>query len=570
MKKSISLIIVAIMTFVTLTSNIALASNLPTKNIKNVLYSIQVPTWAKVLSTTEKGDYSTVLSDNDLSFTAKISFESISDSDLVDVRRYLDDYSSNGFGLFDSIIDLKASAYEAVEKSYENSALFYPLNKDYSEYNFKIIDKQIQNLFGTRTFSIMYNTLDATLNNISEFSKIDIYIPSYNNGGIFSLNFIVPREQMNINTSLKFAELIASIKLTDHLIEDRVPLIFVANGNTEKSAAGIYPAFTFKNYNMKPFYRKEMGLSFYYPDFLIPTDEVTNFDGIQSASFKIDPYTTLNVTVADSNLYSLNDSIASTLTSIYENTNISEMNKLESPNGEIFEIKYSYFVNDVNYKKTSYSMSSNGSTVIYSFITSAQNPAYSIDNIAIRVLMTTKIFERSQESSVSSVTYLEKKFGEMILKLPDEYKVQNLGENNMKITSPDVNTFKIYLLENELTKNLDFEAVSKLTNGDYPVFDKYLKNSFTLPYISIQSTNLGGSFVFNDKTSKIYRIKKYLDENNRIHYCYSVSISRNEKLYTMLIDINSLLYREDGKVGQTMPIILNEIANSFKLCDLEK
>jgi len=561
MKKSISVFIVFIILFVSFCPNLTYANEGDGEIISNELYSIKLSSWAKVLSKSEEGSFSSVITDTDLDFTVKISFEKFSDTDINMVRDYLSDYKSDNSQIYDSIIDLKAKSYEAAEKSYANSSSFFPMDKEYSEINFKIIDKQIQNLFGVRSFSIMYNTLDATMNNFSEFSKIDIFIPTYNKG-IYEINVTIPREQMNVKTMLRFSELITSLKLADHPAEENLPLILSANDNIQKAASGIYPAYTFKNYNMKPFYSKEMGLSFYYPDFFIPTDNITSFDGMKNAAFKIDPYTTFNVLAADSRDFTLDQAVASTFTSIEDGASFTKVNVLDSPNGKIYEVAYTYNKNDVKYEKRIYMMSSNGATVVYTFITTTQNPSYSLDNIIIRILITTKTFEKTQSNSVSSFTYSNRVFGDYAVNLPDSFKVQYIGNDDYKITSPDVNTFQIYIYQENLKKIVDFESASRLAGSDP---NKMLSYNFSLPYNSTQSTFIGGRINYSEELSNIYRLNKYLDANNRLHYCYTVSIAKGDKLYSMLIDINSMLFKEDGKVGKTMPDTLNEIAQSFKL-----
>lgn len=562
MKRFFSIAVFVII-FTLLLSNIAFAADEDLQSIKNDVYSMNLPDWGKVLSTSAT-DYTTILSDKELDFTAKIWFEKISDEDLSSVRDYLGDYTSDNKTIYNKIIDLKASSYDAVEKSYKNSSLFYPLDKDYSEYDFKIIDKQDQELFGVRSFGIMYNTLDASLNNVSEFSRTDIFIPSPVNGGIFNINITIPRDNLNIDLILRIAQMINSIELKGHTVEDKVPVVFIANSNMQKSAAGIYPAFTFKNYNLKSFYRKDMGLSFLYPDFLIPTDELTSFTGIKTASFKIDPFTTFNVNVSDSKFFSRDDAIASVFASSDKNTKM-QSNILESPNGNIFEIRQNYSKNDINYKKYTYILSQNDRTVTYTFTTSAQNSSYSLDNIAIRILMTTKIFEKESENTVQSFTYNETSLGDVTVDLPNDFKVEDVGGKYKKITSNSVSTFKIYLYEEELTKYIDFEAASKLAKYDYSSIKDLIRNSFYVPYTSIHSTFLGSNFDYNNDAAKIYLQSKYLDEDNRVHYCYTVSIAKDNKLYSMLLDVNSLLFKEDGKVGKTMPKVLDDIAQSFKL-----
>jgi len=557
-------VICLLLVVVLLIPGTAFAQDADSQSINNDFYNMTIPQWGKVLSTNNSEEYTTILSDSDFNFTAKIWFEKVSDEDLNSVRDYLGDYISDNNTLYNEIIDLKASSYNAVEKSFKNSSLFYPLNHDYSEYDFKIIDTQYQELFGVRSFGIMYNTLDASLNNVSEFCKADIFIPSPINGGIFNINIIIPRDRLNLDIILRLTQLIDSVKLKGHAPEDKVPLVFITNGNLQKSAAGIYPAFTFKNYNLKSFYRKDMGLSFLYPDFLIPTDEVTSFTGIKTASFKIDPFTTFNVNVSDSNFLSTDDAIASVFTSADKGTRI-QSNILESPSGNIFEIRQSYSKNDINYKKNTYILSQHDSTVTYTFTTSAQNPGYSLDNIAIRILMTTKIFEKASDDTVQAFTYSETDLGHVVANLPNDFKVEDIGGKYKKVTSSSVSTFKIYVYEEELTKNVDFETASKLANYDYNSVEDIIKNSFYVPYNSIHSTNLGSNFDYHEGASRINLLSKYLDEDNRVHYCYTVSISRNNKLYSMLIDVNSLLFKEDGKVGETMPQVLDDIAQSFRL-----
>jgi hypothetical protein len=313
---------------------------------------------------------------------------------------------------------------------------------------------------------------------------------------------------------------------------------------------------------MKPFYSKEMGLSFYYPDFFVATDNITSFGGLKNASFKIDPFTTFNVLTADSSVYSLNEAVASAFTSVEEGASIKKVNVLDSPNGNIYELIYTYNKNDIKYEKRMYILSADGNTVVYTILATAQSTSYSLDNIVIRILITTKIFTKSENSSVTTFTYNVRDLGNVSVSLPDNFKAQNIDSNSFKITSPDVNTFQIYVYREDLNKLIDFETASKLAASNT---SKNIKNSFTAPYNNSQSTYIGGRAEFNKDFSKIYRLNKYLDSNNRLHYCYTVSIAKDDKLYSMLIDINSMLFKEDGKVGRTVPGLLNKIAESFSI-----
>lgn len=560
MRKSISLFIAFILLFVSLSPNMAYADEGGSQSVTNDLYSIKLPSWAKVLSQSNDENYTTVLCDKDLTFTAKISFEKITTEDINSVRDYLSDYKSDNIQIFDKILDLRAESYDAAEKSYVNSASFYPLDKKYSELNFKIIDKQVQELFGVRSFSIMYNTLDATMDRVSEYSKIDMYIPAYGKG-IYEINITIPREQASIDTILKIAELTSATSLAGHPGQVNVPLILVANDNIQRTAAGIYPAYTFKYYNMKPFNSKEMGVSFYYPDFFIPIDNVTSFDGMKNASFKIDPYTTFNVLTADSSIYSQDEAVATAFSSIEDGATFSSINILDSPNGNIYELIYSYNKNDVKYTKRTYILSANENTVVYSMLTTAQNPSYSLDNMMIRILITTKTFKKQKNSSVSAFTYKASDFGDITTDLPSDFKIQQQDSNSIKITSPTVNTFQIYVYQKELNKNIDFESASKLATSDG---SQIIKNNLSTQFNSSQSTYIDGRLDFGNDSARIYKLSKYLDSDNRLHYCYTVSIARGDKLYTMLFDINGLLFKEDGKVGRTIPKVLNQIAQSFR------
>lgn len=536
----------------------------PQQYITTPIFKLALPTWATADSSFDADINSFAIKnkDKESNFSVAFKFEPIEKSSLEDIRKYLNDDSISDESIFNMIFSYGTSYYNALEEDIKNNVIVSDNIITKAENNMTIMGSKNEKLFGKEAYSIIYNVIYTKGNISQEDSYIEFLIPSLENSGIITISFKQPKESLGYSTILPIYDILSHLTITNHDIQTTVPLILLTNSNLDRAMSGIYPSEnTTSNMKYIPYSNKKTGLNFTYPSYFVPIKGSSFIDTVQYNTFRVNAFTNFTVEMIDkTSELTMQNEINKQLFSAGSNSVINKIDIQQSEFGNVISIDYSFKRDDNQFVAYACFLESKDKFVTYTFESSVPSEITEMKQLAKNILMSTNFVEGETHTKQLDFSTFENesfKFSH-----PKDWIVKKENDKLFAVTSTDVSTFKISVYEEELIDNMNYNIAATLAKAPLSTYMGYFKNGY-LPFQKYKNVTSASNFQFDNGVAKIKRISEYIDENNRLHQCYAYSISKDKKLYTLLIDLNVSLLQTESSFSENIILSLNEVAESF-------
>ncbi|TYQ12881.1 UNVERIFIED_CONTAM: hypothetical protein Cloal_3919 [Acetivibrio alkalicellulosi] len=601
MKKYI-LHFIAILFFLLLLFNFTYAEKLDL-NYEGEYYSLSIPAHLGIyLLPPEETSYENTvfLVESTDSFIVTIYSDTIDDQAIKNMRTILGDHTSSNEKIFEEIHEYKKSYFRAMQEYSKNNFFFGDSHDPLSESYIKVFTDQNQMLFGKNSNIIIYNTIASDSLSTTEETNINISIPSFSNMSIYSINIAGKKGFLTRENIQKLSLIIQGLKIPNLPKLEKTLDIFYDSNALETINRGIYPTLNTmdidyvyyvnqkQNYIIRhpssfiPYLRNSMANNHDYWSFKIDYNNYYSIsvqDSISLTSYVSQKIKLLNTLYADNNLTILTRKNIdfSKDSSIYfdlkkENIDIEKYESLES-HGYYIYLKYQLEENYGPLYVNEFYTLHNGKVYTISLNSRFLKPSSEILSIFFNIVSSLRFIEPTTKSSHLEMNINFNKFvneheGYSFI-YPDNWTISNIYKDInfdlFQVISPEYSGyFDMYVNEAGYFTDLSAEDVYKYITGvNKSHLEKYFKN-YNTPYSNQPHIVLNHTFAKNNNELYIYKLVNYLDELDRYKLCYSVSIIRNNKVYSMFISINDFSSPNNFFYDDKLQYIINKITNSFK------
>jgi len=513
------------------------------------------------------------ITNEDKTFSASIICDTVNKSAIKNMRFLLSDYVSPENYIFDRIVEYKQSYFRSLINSYKNEFLFGNLNKNLSESNIKIIRDYSEDIFGIDSNIILFNTISSNKFTSVEDTNLIITIPSYKNRIIYSLNFSIPKGELNDHNIDNIKQVISNLTIKNLSNQKKSPNILHDRTSVETANRGIYPNIISSEKEYTSLEDTDNFYSIKYPSHYIPYLQNNFIDNYGYRSFKISHNSSFSITTE--HLAGKSDRITNKIDSLksYYNTriNISSIEN-QNINGKDFTILH--YELDNTYTKefvTNYYIINGLRVYTIQLKSLMSKPTDNTLDEFKKIISSFEFIEQQIKNDIhkttSFVKFSDEHSGYSIF-YPDNWSIQDSSQDInydfIEITNPNFSgPLDIFINESEYSAKLTNTELLRYTTGYDSSLSKYIKNYVT-PYTNKTYKILDSSITTYGDAIVINKLVNYIDEGDRYKMCYCIDLIRNNKINSLFISASEYLFQNGVLKSKDLNYILEYMTESFK------
>ena len=519
-------------------------------------------------------DNSIALVDKKGQFTVLITSDLINDEALSNMRQILGDNMSSDQKIFSKIYKYKLSYFKAMVEHNKNDFYFSNPATPSPETYIKIFREYDQILFEENSNVILFNTIEASNQSVSEETSINMTIPSYSNMTIYSINITGNKGFLTKDNISRISLLIEGLSIPNSKSTNNSLDIFLDTKIINRANQGIYPDLTDVNVEFVQYVNEKHNYKIYHPSTFIPylkNSMVSSFDYV---SFKIDYNNHYSISVE--NLVSPNTYVMDKkeqLKALYNNElTILDFGKTNNLNKNYDFLKYKIekdygplYVTEVYifHKSKLFTISLN------SYLKEPSTTILNIFNQIISSLEFTKSYTIDDFNKNIIFTQFANDLMEYSFVYPDNWSITNkletVNSSTFRVSSPEYSTsVDILISESTTAPTILKETLFKFTlqNANSSTNNSLNHNA---PYAMTTHKILNTKLEKKGDVLYIYKLINFLDERDRYRLAYSIDIIHDHKIYSLFISINDFLASGTDFTDEKLMYIIDTITDSFDI-----
>lgn len=511
----------------------------------------------------------------DKSISAVITCDRLDEEALSNMRKYLNDFSSDDDVIFNKFVSYKLSYFNSMQDYYRRDFLYGMTAPGSEQFNMKVINEYKEKVFGQDSDIILYNVINSEKYVSNEEIHINITVPVLSNMTVYSFNFTLSAGELDTSNLIEVHNLLKNLKISDLPPQSDFLKLFYDIKSIYDANKGIYSSLKQpSNYSYSVLTDYEGGCEIAYPSSFVTYRENNLVPSLAYKSYRIDPNNYFSF--SSQQVSDKNSAIEERINFIkdYYKASIKNVNEgTQTLNEKTFSfIKYNFEEASQNTYIQDYFIVL-GTRLIHLQLNSSNVPASKeIENAFLNIAgslrqLSVKAPDAGLTRSFSQL--LNKEEGYSLIS-PSEWSISEIDNKDISYNSYSIKhkdysgPFEILVNEGELNSTLSATDLLKFVTGsNTPELKKYFKK-YSAPYFNRISQPLYMSFRREGNALYLYKLVNYLDSSNRGKLCYSIDIIRDKKIYSLFISVSDYMIT-DGKVyDQGLSSALGLMANTFK------